>query len=77
MVLKEILVVAAIGLAIGVPLVFVASRYVKSFLYGVGPNDPLSIMAAIVALLLSGLVAAFRPAWRASQINPIIAIRHD
>jgi ABC-type lipoprotein release transport system permease subunit len=34
-------------------------------------------MAAIVVLLVPGPVAAFRPAWRASQINPIIAIRHE
>jgi predicted permease len=77
MVLREVIVLAALGLAIGVPLVVAGSRFVKSFLYGIEPNDPLAIGFAVIILLFAGLIAGLIPARRASLIDPMVAIRHD
>src|SRR5262249_5442701 len=54
MVLREVLLMAAIGLAIGLPMVLAATKYVKSFLYEIEPNDPLAIAFAVVMLVISG-----------------------
>ena len=77
MVLREVLVLSIAGLAIGVPAALAGSRYVKSFLYGVEPNDPASITVSVFVLLASGLVAGFVPAQRASKIDPMVAVRHE
>jgi ABC-type antimicrobial peptide transport system permease subunit len=77
MVLREVFVMAVLGLAIGVPVVLAGSRYVKSLLYEIEPNDPWAITLAIATLLASGLLAGFVPARRASRIDPMIALRHD
>jgi ABC-type antimicrobial peptide transport system permease subunit len=50
MVLREASALAVVGLAIGVPLALGATRLVKSFLYGVAPNDPYSLAFALAML---------------------------
>jgi hypothetical protein len=77
MVLGDVVVVAFIGLGIGLGLTLLGSRYVSSLLYGIEPNDPVSIAAAVAVLLISGLLAAFWPARRASRIDPMTAVRHE
>jgi ABC-type antimicrobial peptide transport system permease subunit len=75
MILGDVCIMAAAGLAIGLPVVLAGSKYVKAFLYGIAPNDPATIAAAAAMLLASGLLAAFLPARRASRIDPLGAIR--
>jgi ABC-type antimicrobial peptide transport system permease subunit len=75
MILRDVCLMAAVGLAIGIPLVLAGSRYVKSFLYGVTPTDPVAIALAIGILLTAGLLAGYVPARRASRIDPIGAMR--
>ena len=75
MVLRDVVAMAVVGLAIGLPLVFAGSRYVTSFLYGVAPNDPASIAAGVAVLLSAALAAAWLPASRASRIDPLVAMR--
>jgi predicted permease len=76
-VLRETLALALFGLAIGVPCALAASRLVAGMLFGVSPND-LSTMAAVcVLLLIVALVAGYLPARRASEIDPMIALRHE
>ncbi|HET7843094.1 MAG TPA: ABC transporter permease [Xanthomonadales bacterium] len=67
----------AIGLAIGVALSLAAGRAIQGFLYGVRPYDPLVL--AGVALLLLGVaaLATLVPAFRASRIDPMVALRHE
>jgi macrolide transport system ATP-binding/permease protein len=77
MVLREVCVLAAIGIALSVPLAFGTSQFLKSFLFGMKPNDPLSIVFAIGTLLISALVAGYLPARKASQIDPMVALRHE
>jgi predicted permease len=77
LVMKEVLVLLAIGLAIGVPAALALGRYVSSQLYGIQGHDPW--VATMTMLLLTAVSAAagLIPAHRASRINPILALRHE
>ena len=66
-----------VGIAVGFPAAWAASRLVASLLFAVAPVDPLSIAIAILVLIGSGLLAAFGPALRASRIEPMLALRHE
>jgi predicted permease len=65
------------GLLIGLPLTFAAGRFLGDQLYGANPYDPVVTLAAVLALGLSALVASFVPAFRASRISPLAALRSE
>jgi ABC-type antimicrobial peptide transport system permease subunit len=67
----------AAGAAVGMLLAVFAGRLVATFLFGVDPLDPLTFVSVPVVILLTAIVAAAAPAWRASRINPVEAFRHD
>jgi predicted permease len=75
--LREVCVPAAVGLAIGVPIALGASRLVESFLFQMEPNDPGALAFAVSILLSAALAAGYGPAWRASRIRPIVALREE
>ena len=77
MVLREVLVLVAVGLAFSVPTAFGTSKFVESFLFGMKPNDPLALTLAVAILLISALLASYAPARTASRIDPMIALRHE
>ncbi len=77
MILLQVLVLAAVGLAIGLPAAFGASRLIASFLFGMKPNDPLALTAAVAILLAAAILAGYAPARRASRIDPMTALRHE
>jgi len=76
-VLRETLALVLIGTAIGVPLALGGTHVVKSMLFGLGFADPLAILFAATVLALVAAVAGFLPAWRASQVDPMVALRHE
>jgi ABC-type antimicrobial peptide transport system permease subunit len=76
-VLREVFVLALVGLAISVPAALSGSKFVESFLYGMRPNDPLTVVLAAVILLGAALAAGYVPAWKASRIDPMLALRHE
>ena len=76
-ILREALLLAAAGAAVGVPLSLALARLVSSQLFGVKPGDPLSIALALVAVLATAAAAAWIPARRAQRIEPIDALRYD
>jgi hypothetical protein len=65
------------GVAIGVTVVLAVSHVVASLLYGIQPNDPSYVVAAIVTLLAIAALAALLPSVRASRVNPAIALRQE
>ena len=75
MVLRRVLLLAAVGLAISVPAALIAFQLVKSFLFGTQPNDPGILALAALVLLSAAVVAGYAPAWRASRIDPLAALR--
>ena len=77
MVLREVFVLAAVGLAISVPTALGASKFVKTFLFGMKPNDPRALTLAVAILLSAALLAGYIPARKASRIDPMIALRHE
>ena len=77
MVLRRVLIMAAAGLAISVPAALIASRLVKSFLFETQPNDPGTLALAGAVLLSAAILAGYAPAWRASRIDPLAALRHE
>jgi predicted permease len=77
LVLRESAVLVLIGLGVGLPVAWVASKLVTSLLYGMSPRDP-AIYAAVTALLaFVALLAAWLPARRAARIAPATALRCD
>jgi ABC-type antimicrobial peptide transport system permease subunit len=77
MVLREVFVMSAVGLAIGLPVALATTKFVKSFLFDVKPHDPWAICGAAVVLVLAAVAAGYGPAWRASRIDPWNALRHE
>ena len=77
MVLRRVLILAAVGLAISVPAALSASWLVKSFLFETQPNDPGTLVLAGVVLLSAAILAGYAPARRASRIDPLAALRHE
>jgi putative ABC transport system permease protein len=77
MVLGETVLVALIGLAIGLPIAVACSRVLRGLLFGVEPTDPLTFATASVLLVASALVAGYLPARRAGCIDPTEALRHE
>jgi putative ABC transport system permease protein len=77
LVIRQVLLLAAIGLTIGVVLLVFAGRALEQLLFGVKAVDPLTIVLVTLALGAVALVAAWVPASRASRIDPITALRYE
>jgi ABC-type antimicrobial peptide transport system permease subunit len=77
MVLRDVLILAILGLAISLPLAFGASKLIESLLFGVKPGDPRALAAAIAILLSAAVAAGYLPARKASRIDPMTAVRDE
>ena len=75
--MREVLLLLAIGLAVGLPSALGLGRYVSSQLYGIEPHDPSVAIATLVLLSAVSAAAGLIPAHRASRIDPIMAIRYE
>jgi predicted permease len=77
LVMREVLVLLAIGLAIGIPAAIGLGRFVAAQLYGIKADDPWVAGASMILLVVVASVAGFVPASRASRIDPILALRYE
>jgi predicted permease len=77
MVMRQVAILSAIGLAIGLPVAFGASRLVESMLFGIKAGDPVSIGTAIGTIVIAAIAAGYAPARRASRIDPLVALRNE
>jgi predicted permease len=77
MILRQVLVLAALGLAIGMPVALGASKLVQSLLFGTKANDPLAFVSAVGILLGAVMLAGYMPARKAARIDPITALRDE
>jgi len=77
MVLLEATLLVGCGLAVGVTSSVVGAQLLSSLLFGVAPRDPIRLISAVGALLITGLVAAWWPARRAAKVDPMVALRYE
>ncbi len=77
LVMKEVVVMIGSGFAVGLPAAWMSSKLLESMLYGIRPNDPISIVFAIVVLGGIALIAGYIPATRVSRIDPLTALRYE
>jgi putative ABC transport system permease protein len=77
MIIRQGMALVLAGLAIGVPAAFLAARFMSSLLFGVGPRDAISFIAATALLLAVALVACYLPARRATRVDPMVALRWE
>jgi ABC-type lipoprotein release transport system permease subunit len=66
-----------IGLVVGLLAAIPAGRYIESLLYNVRPGDAATFAAAAAALFVTAMAATWLPAWRASTVDPVVALRGD
>lgn len=77
LIVREGMTLIAIGLAFGLAGAFSATTLLKTLVFGVKPTDPIAFTAALLLLLLVGLIATAVPARRASQVDPMLALRQQ
>jgi predicted permease len=77
MVQREVLVLAAVGLAIGIPAAYSAATLVETFLFGMKARDTVTLAGAPAVLLIAAIAAGYGPARRASKVDPMAALRED
>ncbi len=77
MVLRESLLMLAIGLAVGLPVALAGLRFLQAQLFELSAADPATLVASVAIIVAVTLLAAWLPARRASHVDPIIALRCD
>jgi putative ABC transport system permease protein len=77
LILKDVGLMALVGVSLGLPSGYALGRLVQSELYGLSAADPLTIGVATVVLLLAAFLAGYIPASRASRVDPIVTLRYE
>ena len=77
LILRESLLLVAIGIVAGIPAVFVVARFAESLLFDLAPTDAVSLSLAGLVMLGVAIVAAYLPARRATKIDPLVALRYE
>jgi predicted permease len=77
LVMREVLILIAAGIVVGVPLALALSTLVRSQIFGLGPHDPLTLVSSTLALALVACLAGLIPAFRASRADPLRSIRSE
>jgi putative ABC transport system permease protein len=75
MILRQGMTLAVGGVAIGVGAALLLTRLMQSLLYEITPSDPMTFVAVAAVLIVVSLIASYLPAWRATKVSPLIALR--
>ncbi|UCD52468.1 MAG: FtsX-like permease family protein, partial [Phycisphaerales bacterium] len=76
-ILRGALTLAAIGVAVGLPVALALSCLMRSFFYGIEPHDPTTMIGTVVIMLAVAVLAAWIPARRAARVDPMVALRYE
>jgi predicted permease len=77
LVMKEVFLLAGIGIVVGLPAAYGLTRFVKSQLYGIQPNDAMTIVLSVLGIALVALASGYMPARRATTVDPMRALRWE
>ena len=77
MVMRETMIVAGIGVAIGLGAALATTRLVVAMLFGLAPTDPLTVSFAVLLMIAVAALAGYIPARRAARVDPMIALRYE
>jgi predicted permease len=77
LVLREAMSLVSVGVVIGLGAAFAGARLIESILFGLGPNDPLTIALAALLMLIVAALACLIPARRATKVDPMTALRFE
>jgi len=77
LIVRQVGLVAAIGIAIGIAGTLALGKSISSLLFGIQPTDPVTLAAAILVQLAVILLACYIPARRAMRVDPVVALRHE
>jgi putative ABC transport system permease protein len=77
MVLRQGLITTAVGTAVGLAGAFLLTRTMRSLLFEVSPNDPLTTTAVALLIMLVAALASYVPARRATRVDPMVALRSE
>jgi putative ABC transport system permease protein len=76
-VLSRVMMLVGVGVVVGAGTSLWASQFMEALLFNLKARDSLTLIGAVVVLLAVGAVAAWLPAWRASHVDPVMALRHE
>jgi predicted permease len=77
LVLRQGIALAIVGAVVGIGVALGLTRYLAAMLYDVHPNDPVTLIAVAVLLVLVALAACYIPARRATRVDPMVALRYE
>jgi predicted permease len=77
LVMRESMLLVAIGIVLGLGAAYAASSYIATLLYGLPPTDPASIALAVALMAAVAGIAAYLPARRASRVDPMVALHYE
>ena len=77
MMLRESILLVALGIVIGVPATLAITRLISTMLFGVSASDPFTVSAAAALMIAVALLAGYLPARRASSVDPMLALRYE
>jgi putative ABC transport system permease protein len=77
MVVSEGLLLVGVGLALGSIAAFAATRVLSTYLFDTKPTDPMAFALVVTALVIAGIAACLGPAWRATTVEPMNALRSE
>jgi len=77
LVMREVLLLAAVGVLIGLPIALAVTQLIKSQLYGIASNDPGIVVAATLGLIAVAALSGYLPARRATRVDPMTALRYE
>jgi len=77
MIMSEATILLLVGLAVGTALALAAAKTASAMLYGLQPHDPATLLMAVALLAVVAAVASYLPAYRASRVDPMVALRQE
>ena len=76
-VVREALVLVVAGVILGAPIVMAGGRYASALVFGISPHDWATFLGATLTLVIVATACSVMPALRASQVDPLVALREE